>query len=866
MFSSQGSQISSGGSANYIEDVFSTYLYTGNRTVRNIENGINLSASNSGGSVLFDGTGDYLSVPTNAAFNLGTNDFTVECWVYRNTSTAGYETMLGFDVTGGLLFEIYQNQLDFGIRGTINVLGSGVTVPSNQWVHLAITRQSGVVRYFQNGTLTYTYTGTYATYNFSNNTPALVSGYEPGGGQLNGYISNLRLIKGTALYTSTFTPSTTPLTAVANTSLLVCQGPAPLLDKSTNAFPVTVFGDSSAKNFGPFTSATAGKGGLVWTKGRSSARYHNLEDTVRGPGYSLWSNDGGVGYNYTDAITSFNADGYTLGGDNTGDQVNALLDYVSWTFAKQPKFFDIVTATNTGGTNARISHNLGSVPGFVIVKSTDYSGESWRCYHRSLGRNNSMQLNLTSATFTYSNYWGTSDPTATDFGINWTLFSGTNYIFYFFAHDAGGFGLTGTDNVISCGTYTGTGASGNNVTLGYEPQWVMVKNTSLATEPWVMLDNMRGVTGGNDPRLQANSSASEAFGTILSFNSTGFTPLTTDDKINGNGLPYIYIAIRRGPMKVPTSGTSVFDAKIWSGNTTTDVATRNIAGIGSPTDLFIGSERDPGFNQNYFYDRLRGTNSVGGLLLVSSTTASEATNSSGYGQYSFAQQDGITLGNYTLNYTGRTYVGWQFKRAPSFFDIICYTGAGNGTVVSHNLGVEPELFIVKKRSGAADWVARAPGTEADRYLLPNKTNAQASASGWYSATSSQITFATAYATTAGNGDTYVGYLFATCAGVSKVGSYTGTGSTQTINCGFTGGARFVLIKASSTTGDWYVWDTARGMVAGNDPYLWLNSPYSSAEVTNTDWVDTASTGFELSNAGGNLANSNGVSYIFLAIA
>jgi hypothetical protein len=76
----------------------------------------------------------------------------------------------------------------------------------------------------------------------------------------------------------------------------------------------------------------------------------------------------------------------------------------------------------------------------------------------------------------------------------------------------------------------------------------------------------------------------------------------------------------------------------------------------------------------------------------------------------------------------------------------------------------------------------------------------------------------------------------------------------------------VLIKASSTTGDWYVWDTARGIVSGNDPYLWLNSPYASAEVTNTDWVDTASTGFELSNAGGNLANSNGVSYIFLAIA
>jgi hypothetical protein len=318
----------------------------------------------------------------------------------------------------------------------------------------------------------------------------------------------------------------------------------------------------------------------------------------------------------------------------------------------------------------------------------------------------------------------------------------------------------------------------------------------------------------------------------------------------------------------------VFDAEIWSGNTTTQSATRSIAGIGSPTDLFIGSERDPGFNQNYFYDRLRGTNSVGGLLLVSSTTDSETTNSPGYGQYSFAQQDGITLGNYTLNYTGRTYVGWQFKRAPSFMDVVCYSGTGSTRTVSHNLTVVPELMIVKARNDTRDWLVYCSGLTLNNFIKLNLGNAQSSSNYAFifgndttgvAPTSSVFTVGSG-SDTNGSGGTYVAYLFATCAGVSKVGSYTGTGSTQTINCGFTGGARFVLIKASSTTGDWYVWDTARGIVSGNDPYLWLNSPYASAEVTNTDWVDTASTGFELSNAGGNLANSNGVSYIFLAIA
>ena len=218
-------------------------------------------------------------------------------------------------------------------------------------------------------------------------------------------------------------------------------------------------------------------------------------------------------------------------------------------------------------------------------------------------------------------------------------------------------------------------------------------------------------------------------------------------------------------------------------------------------------------------------------------------------------------------------------RAPGFFDVVCYTGTGvAGLSVSHNLTIPPEMVIVKRRDSTGDWpvlirnVDRL-GSAGSSYRV-NSTASWTSAGSYFSgasgtfvpstdATSSVFRVADPSAVNA-SGGTYVAYLFATCPGVSKVGGYTGTGTTQTINCGFTGGARFVLIKATSTTGDWYVWDSARGIVAGNDPYLLLNS--TAAEVTTTDWVDTAATGFELSNAGGNLANSSGVSYIFLAIA
>ena len=108
------------------------------------------------------------------------------------------------------------------------------------------------------------------------------------------------------------------------------------------------------------------------------------------------------------------------------------------------------------------------------------------------------------------------------------------------------------------------------------------------------------------------------------------------------------------------------------------------------------------------------------------------------------------------------------------------------------------------------------------------------------------------------------YLFASVPGVSKVGSYTGNGSSQTINCAFTTGARFVMIKRTDSSGDWYVWDSARGIVAGNDPYLALNS--TAAEVTSNDSVDTDNTGFVVNQVAASNINVNAATYIFLAIA
>jgi hypothetical protein len=208
-------------------------------------------------------------------------------------------------------------------------------------------------------------------------------------------------------------------------------------------------------------------------------------------------------------------------------------------------------------------------------------------------------------------------------------------------------------------------------------------------------------------------------------------------------------------------------------------------------------------------------------------------------------QDGFVVDNNwgSLNINTRTYVNWMFRRAPSFFDEVCFSVPNAGNTVAHNLASIPELMIVKDRNAGSDWYVYHKDLGATKYLkLQTTGDVVTNIGAWNNTAPTSTVFTVGGFNTFFN---YVAYLFATCAGVSKVGGYTGTGTTLQIDCGFTAGARFVLIKRTDSTGAWYVWDSARGIVAGDDPYLLLNS--TAAEVTNTDYVDTYSAGFEITS-------------------
>ena len=597
-----------------------------------------------------------------------------------------------------------------------------------------------------------------------------------------------------------------------------------------------------------------GKGGMVWRKQRDATANHFLADTVRGTYSTLSSNTTAAasGSSYID----FLSDGFQAVNSGSSNPSGAL--QASWTFREQPKFFDIVTWTGDG-TNRAIPHNLGSVPGCMIVKCTN-AAYGWMVYHRSTGATKFLYLDTTDAAITNSTAWNDTAPTSTVFTVGNAPLgneSGKTYVAYLFAHDAGGFGALGTDNVISCGSCVSDGSGYiQPVSLGYEPQWVMLKRTN-STGNWVMMDTMRGMANtaaAASPILLANTSAAEAAtGVQVNPIATGFE----DTLWGGWGASntYIYIAIRRGPMKTPTVGTSVYKPQLYTGTG----ATSTVTGVGFTPDVLLNLQRNA--NGAFFWDKLRG----GNLMIRPPLTAAETTGGAGTTiQYGM---DGYTLGADTyggLNVSGATYSFNSLQRAPSFFDEVCYTGTGSATTFSHNLTVVPELMIVKSRTVANSWLVYTSALGPTKTLTLNAVSKEAtSATAWNNTapTASVFTIGSAAAINTA-ASTNVAYLFATLAGISKVGNYTGTGATQTINCGFTAGARFVLIKRTDNPGAWYVWDSARGMVSGTDPSLLLNS--TAAEV-NANSVYAITTGFQIVTTVDDI-NTAGGEYIFFAIS
>ena len=595
----------------------------------------------------------------------------------------------------------------------------------------------------------------------------------------------------------------------------------------------------------------SGEGGIVWVKSRNNSHNHYIFDPNIGSGGYVIPNSNTVGL--TGANYTFTSTGLTDAYNNYSSN-----EAVWWTFRKAPKFFDVKTVTHTSGSDTVVSFSgLGTI-GMVIAKKTTAT-ENWFVSHRY---NNSKYLMLNS-TAAEANVTGNYGISGTNFTIQQGLSSGT-YVLYAFAHNNsdGEFGPDADQDIIKCGTYTGGSSNsdqlGDLVNLGFEPQWIMVKNaeqTPYGNFGWYMFDAMRGITTtsndpGKDAYILANASDDEdATSDYINLEANGFRP-KGGHATNSHGKKYIYMAIRRGPLAEPTSATDVFAIDTGTGDHNASF----------PIDLTITKRRVSGAS-TYVMTRLTGDR----YLATNSTSVESSFNFDNL----FDDMTGVDFTGGSGWHSTSDTIGWMWKRAPSYFDVLCYTGTGSaGLTVNHNLGVVPEMMWCKNRDGSgSSWVVYhkdLDGTNAaTKYLYLNSTDAVASYTGHFNdtqPTSSVITLGTGSGAINYSGRKHIIYLFASVAGVSKVGSVSHSfNSTTNVDCGFSSGARFVLVK-STATGDWYVWDSTRGIVSGNDPYVLLNS--TAAEVTNTDFIDPHSSGFTVT-AG---YQNNLSEYIFYAIA
>jgi hypothetical protein len=358
---------------------------------------------------------------------------------------------------------------------------------------------------------------------------------------------------------------------------------------------------------------------------------------------------------------------------------------------------------------------------------------------------------------------------------------------------------------------------------------------------------------------------------------------STNTSVNFGQRPFSYTPpsgfVRLNTYNLPDStikkGNTVMDATLYTG-TGASLSVTNASGF-KPD--FVWVKGRSGATDHALYDSVRGTTKQ----LESNTTDAETTEATGLTAFGTG---GFTVGALAqMNTSAATYVGWQWQagqgstssntsgsitstvsvNATAGFSVVTYTGNGtNGATIGHSLGVAPKWVIVKNRgSSVDDWLHYHTSLGATKSIAFDTNAAITSSTRWNNTapSSTVITLGTSAGVNASS-NTYVAYCWAAIPGYSAFGNYTGNGSTDGsfVYTGFL--PRFVMIKRTDTTGDWYMWDTARNTFDVITNTLLANS--SAAETSATS-IDALSNGFKLRNTTAGF-NASGGTYIYAAFA
>jgi hypothetical protein len=325
---------------------------------------------------------------------------------------------------------------------------------------------------------------------------------------------------------------------------------------------ISLYSGTSAGGNNITDGLSLSSGGLLWVKNRNASGNHALIDSVRGITKRLIS-DTSNAEDTVSAVTSFNANGFTLQGSDGSFNLSGRT-YVGWQWlangsgvsntdgsitstvsANTSAGFSVVTYTGNGTSGATVGHGLGVVPAMLIIKNRTTTPD-WMVYHKNASatpQNGGMFLNRTDAFVTDSNYFNNTAPISTRFtvgGNDRVNTNGNNYVAYCFSQVAG---------YSAFGSYTGNGSTdGPFVFTGFRPKWIMWKNAST-TSGWGMRDTSRNPSNVANLELAANADAAEVAGQGIDILSNGFKLRTADSWYNGNGNTMIYMAFAENPFK-----------------------------------------------------------------------------------------------------------------------------------------------------------------------------------------------------------------------------------------------------------------------------------------------------------------------------
>lgn len=330
------------------------------------------------------------------------------------------------------------------------------------------------------------------------------------------------------------------------------------------------------------------------------------------------------------------------------------------------------------------------------------------------------------------------------------------------------------------------------------------------------------------------------------------------------------------PTPTVVNGASVMAATAYTGTGSALTITNTRNGVSFQPD-FVWMKGRSGATDHALYDVVRGTTKD----LASNTVGVETTESTGL--TAFAANGFIVGALAKLNTAAATYIAWQWKangaavsntagtitsqvstNQTAGFSVITYTGTGTVATVGHGLGVAPSFIIIKNSTtGSTNWIVYSSKLTATNYLQLNTTSSLLTSSGIFNNTEPTLSLFNVGTSVATNNslDKYVAYCFAEIAGFSKFGSYTGNGAADGpfVYCGFK--PRFIMVKVSSTTGDWAMIDTTRSTfnVAG----ITSSANTATAEAALLS-IDILANGFKIRSA--TLNNTSAATYIFAAWA